>query len=109
MALFSKTSSLRKSTMVLRHTYHLFKRRRSRLSPPVAAKLEKALLELQEKILQKDRVEAHALALHVQILANEHLKKSSFDQARDLVFALGFALVVAILVRQIWFEFYEIP
>ncbi len=28
---------------------------------------------------------------------------------RDLCFALGFALVVAILVRQIWFEFYEIP
>lgn len=109
MALFSQTSSLRKSKIVLRHTYHLFKRKRTRLSPSVADQLEKALLELQEKILQKDRVEAHALALHVQILAKEHLKKSSFDQARDLVFALGFALVVAILVRQLWFEFYEIP
>lgn len=84
-------------------------KRQSSLAPSVASQLEKALLELQEKILQGDRVEAHALALHVQILAKQHLKKSPMQQTRDLVYALGFALVVAILVRQIWFEFYEIP
>ncbi|MBI2743569.1 MAG: signal peptidase I [Chlamydiales bacterium] len=109
MSIFNRTSSLKKSRAVLRHTYHQYMRRRKNLPTSVSSQLEKALLELQEKILQEDRVEAHALALHVQILAKQHLKKSSSAQLRDLVFALGFALVVAILVRQVWFEFYEIP
>ncbi len=45
----------------------------------------------------------------VEELAKYHIKKTTWDHIRDLSFALIFALIIAVLVRQMWFEFYEIP
>lgn len=109
MAFFSKTSSLRKSTILLCQTYHAFQKRRNKLSTTAVHQLTEALKELQQKILGKDKKGAHAAAIQVERLSKLHLHKSSFVQLRNLISALAFALVVAVLVRQLWFELYEIP
>src|SRR5580692_6828069 len=108
MKLFS-IFSLRKSTHVLRHSFHLFKKKRQKLSSTTRDQIRHTLEALQTAILEKDREKADRLAKETLSLTDVHLKKSSFDHFRDLIFAIAFALTVAILVRQLWFEPYEIP
>jgi signal peptidase I len=110
MKLFSKsTYSLKKSKTILRHGYHLYQRKKKNLSKEQSEHIQTTLKALQEEILNKNAPAAENLAKQVESLCNFHFKKTSFDHVRDLVFALAFALVVAILVRQMWFELYEIP
>lgn len=104
-----KMYSLKRSRQILRQTYLLFLKRKKTLPEEVSLLLKDALLALQEQILAKQRGKASELAHRVESLRSIHLRKSTLDQVRELVWALGFALVVAILVRQMWFEFYEIP
>ena len=101
--------SLKKSKHVLRHTFHLFERKRKKLSQETADHIRKTLEALQNAILEKNREKADALANEASSLAAYHLKKNSFDHIRELIIAIVFALIVAILVRQMWFEPYEIP
>lgn len=104
-----KLYSLKKCKQLLRHTYHLFQKQKRTLPSPSRASLQAALIELQQAILEKRRPEASEAAKEVEKQSSGILKKSRFAQVKDSVFALAFALVVAILVRQMWFEFYEIP
>jgi len=101
--------SLKRSTHILRRTAHLLQRKRKKLSHEVALRLSEALHALQDAIMKRDRTGADTCAREVESLAGIYLRKTFLDQVRELVFALGFALVVAIIVRQMWFEFYEIP
>jgi len=71
--------------------------------------IQKTLQNLQDEILNKNQQRAYELSKQAEALCDIHMKKTSFDHLRDLFFALLFALVVAVLVRQMWFEFYEIP
>ncbi len=104
-----KTYSIKKSKHVLRHAYHRFQKKKSKLSPEIRHQIQEALLALQNEILQKNKNNADVLAKRVESLFTIHLKKSSWEQFKEAIFALAFALIVAILVRQVWFEFYEIP
>lgn len=101
--------SLRKCRHVLRHCFHLFKRKRKKLSKEVREHIQATLETLQNAILEKNREKADLLAREVSALADVHLKKNFFDHVRELVIAVAFALTVAVLVRQMWFEPYEIP
>lgn len=104
-----KMYSLRKSKHILRHAYHLFKKKKKKLSENIRKEVQEALLTLQSAVMRRDREQASVQAKHVEHLQSLHLRKSSFDHIKELVFALAFALIVAVLVRQVWFEFYEIP
>ncbi len=104
-----KIYSLRKSKHVLRHCFHLFKKKEKKLPPENRTLLAEALTALQEEILFERREKADELAKQVENLSAVHLKKTPWDHIRELIFALSFALLVAVLVRTMWFEFYEIP
>ncbi len=107
--LFSKEYSLKKSKRILRHAFHLILKKKKRLSSDALRALKEALLPLQEAILKKDRSQATTFAKHIESLCLIHLRKTGWDQLKELIFALSFALIVAVLIRQMWFEFYEIP
>ena len=111
MLSFSRTASysLKKSKTVLRHVFHLFQRRKKKLSKETHQQIKEALVSLQDAILKKERTKASELAKQAESLSQNLLKKSTFEHVLDLVFALAFALAVAVLIRQMWFEFYEIP
>lgn len=104
-----KLYSLSKSKKILLHTYHLFRKKRKRLPASTTGQVRSTLLSLQQAIMENNREKAHTFAKDAESLSKIHLKKNSFEQVRDLIFALAFALVVAIIVRQVWFEPYEIP
>jgi signal peptidase I len=104
-----KIYSLRKCKHILRHTLHQFKKKKKNLSAENSTLLTEALTALQEEIMYERRERASQLASQIENLSAAHLKKSSWDHLKELVYALAFALIVAVLVRQLWFEFYEIP
>ncbi len=105
----SRTYSLRKSKKILRHIYRLYTRRKKKLSTTQAQQMQEALRALQDAIIAKDREQADLLTKQAERLVLLHLNKSPFEKGRDFVLALAFALAVAIVIRQVWFEFYEIP
>lgn len=98
---------LKKSKRVLIHAYRLLQRSQTPSSSEHQAFREK-LRALQDSIIEKDAEKAYGLSQEVHTSAKS-VKKSFFHQLKDLVGALVFALIVAFAVRQMWFEFYEIP
>ncbi len=104
-----KIYSFKKSKQVLRQTYHRFKKKKKKLSPSTQALFQDALHALQTEVMQGNREKADTLAKEVESLSATHLKKTPLEQLFDLACSLSFALAVAVLVRTMWFEPYEIP
>jgi signal peptidase I len=100
---------LKKSRKVLFHTYHRFCRKRSSLTALAAGRIQEKILALESEVKAKNREKAAVLAQELEVLCQTHLKKTPFQKIRDFIFGLGGALIIAILVRQMWFELYEIP
>src|SRR5690242_15169309 len=101
--------SLKKSRRTLRLGYKLYLRKQKLLSHGDQKKIEFLLTNLQEALLQKNRPKAREFALALQEGAHRLMQKSRLDRARDFFLSLLFAAVVALVVRQVWFEPYTIP
>ena len=104
-----KLLSLRKSRKVLFSIYHLYRKKRKKLSPEQTGEIAEDLKSLEQALLNRDREGASSLAHQCLRHTKTHLRKGGFEQLRDMVFALAFALIVALTIRQVWFELYEIP
>lgn len=101
--------SLHKSRTILKGVYAWYKRKGSKLTASELDMLENKMGELDKALLEKNRSEASQKSKQLETFAAIHCKKSLFDYFWELVFALIFALIIATLVRQVWFELYEIP
>ncbi len=101
--------SLRKSRGILKGVISLYKRKKKKLAPDTRTQLENEMHALDEALLQGDRAAADQRARRVEALEALHLKKNLFDYGSELIFALVLALLIATLIRQTWFELYEIP
>jgi len=104
-----KPLSLRKSKKILLGVYQLWRRKKKKILPAQAGEIRKDLEALQQQILDKNPSKASELAFKCEGYGTGILKKSSFEKAFGFVFALLFALVAALVIRQMWFEPYEIP
>ncbi len=104
-----KNYFLRKSKKILFHTRTLFKRKARKLSPSEVKEIATTLDALQYAVMEKKREKASDEAKKCERFCRTSLKKGTFESIRDLILALGFALIVALLIRQSWFELYEIP
>ncbi len=104
-----KTYSLRKSRRILRTSYKTFQRKKHSLSEMEQKQLETNLRGLDQAILNNNKEEASTLAQRIEAFIKERLPKTLFDHIRELGLALVFAIVVAFLIRQFWFELYEVP
>lgn len=105
----NKPYSLTKSRHILRTGYSWYKKKGSTLDPIALSSFEKDLEQLDQAILNQNRAQADILARRVETFSNTHFKKSIFDYVTELGFALVLALIVATIVRSMWFEPYEIP
>ncbi|NGX28062.1 MAG: Signal peptidase I [Candidatus Anoxychlamydiales bacterium] len=103
------TYSLYRCRKVLRHVYTRYNRKKKTLSDIQKKRFENVLTSLQTSIVQKNKKAADRAAKNLEKLTTLYLKKSSFDHIIDVFFALLFAVVVAVIVRQMWFEFLTIP
>lgn len=104
-----KTYRLKKSLHVFRHVLKLYRRKKKKLPENVRSTIAASLRTLQDRLIEKDREGADKQAKEAERLFTLHLKKTSFERIRDFVVGLVFALFVAVLIRTMWFELYEIP
>ncbi len=101
--------SLRKSKKILIHSYSFYKTKGDSLNASQLADLEATLAACDEACLSKNREKASELSQKLELFVNEHFKKTPLYYAKELIFALIIALAIAVIVRQTWFELYEIP
>ena len=101
--------SLHKSRTILKWIFSWYKKKGKTLATTDLNNLEKSMADLDQALLERKRVEASAIAHQLNQFADTHCKRSIFEYTKELVFALVFALIIATLVRQMWFEPYEIP
>ncbi len=104
-----KPYRLKKSLHLFRHVLKLYRRKRRKLPEEVRGEIVPVLNGLQDKLLEKDREGADDYAKKAEALYTLHLKKTPFEKVRDFIVGLIFALLVAVAIRTMWFELYEIP
>lgn len=104
-----KFLSLGKAHHILKQTYRWYKRKGKSLSLPLMKELETDMQACDAAILSQDRETASNLALKLEEFSSTHFKKTPLDYTKEILIALVLALAIATLVRQVWFELYEIP
>jgi signal peptidase I len=112
MAIMEQTTavySLRKSRHILKSGYQWYRKRRKQLSSHELQQFENQLQTLDQAVLAGDQAQADQLAHQVETFCQGHFKKTPWEYFVEMVIAIAIALVVATLVRQMWFELYEIP
>lgn len=101
--------SLRKSRHILKSSYKSYKSKRSQLSADQLVRFETLLAHLDQAVLAEDATAADPLARQTAEFCHAHFKKGIGTHLFEMLVAIVIALVVATVVRQVWFELYEIP
>lgn len=101
--------SLHKSRGIMKWVYSWYKRKGNKLPESELNHLEKNLADLDQALLHNDRQQASQKAKILEKFAKDNCKKSFFEYAWEFIIAIAVALVIATLVRQLWFEPFEIP
>ena len=100
---------LHKCRRILKQGSYLYQKKREQLSETDRTSFANDLEKLDQAVLNKNRAEADQYARTVASFIKVHFPKKFFDHTKEIVFALVFAIVVAFLIRQFWFELYEVP
>lgn len=108
---FSKDTSysLAKSHHILSHAFSFYKRKGGSLPKEALKSFEEKMQELDDACVASDKAKASELAKWVERFTSNHFKKGLFDYMKEFAIALVLALAIATVVRQSWFEIYEIP
>lgn len=111
---FSKTLSLSKCRRIMRHAQKLYFKHGQSLPAKALTKCESLLSQLDEALLARDKVKANEFAPLVEEFSTQYLETESSFKDKALHFieglgALALAILAAIVIRQMWFELYEIP
>jgi signal peptidase I len=101
--------SLRKSREILHWSYSQFKKKGSTLPKEKLDEMQRDLKHLELAILNKDREKASNLTYKIVAFTNTNFKKTTVQYILEVAVAVIIALTIAIVVRQMWFELYEIP
>ena len=104
-----KTLSLDKSRAILQKAFSCYKKQLNELPPQEEAALKEKIISLENAIATNDRNIASPPAEALEIYTQKYCKKSWFDYLKEIVIAIVVALLLAVVVRQVWFELYEIP
>jgi len=98
-----------KPRRILRQNYRLYRRKAKILGTSQKEELQSLLTKLQTALAEKNVENANQTALLLDEASRKHLTKNGWDHLRDFCSGMLFALVVAIAIRQMWFELYRIP
>lgn len=101
--------SFRKCKKCLQEAIGRHKSLSKKLQPERLSTFETLIENLDTAIQAKDVTKAELYALEITSFLAEYGKKSLWDHCKEFVIAVVIALIVAALVRQMWFELYEIP
>lgn len=101
--------SLRKSQEILHWSYSKFKKKGQSLPKEKQEAMLRDLKNLEVAIWDKEREKASDLAHKITDFTNANFRKTPLQYVLEITIAIIIALAIAIVVRQMWFELYEIP
>jgi len=101
--------SLRKAHSILRNAYSSYKSGYKRLDKNDLKSIEEKMGDLDDAIQNQDRDKSAKLAKEVRRFGKKKFTKGPIALVGELLIALVIALAVAVVVRQMWFELYQIP
>jgi signal peptidase I len=104
-----KSHRLNKFRDALQQAYDWYLQQQGSLSADTKQQLESQMLNLEAALKDENVDKASQLAEGLTQLSKIHRKRSVFSYAKEVVVALLVALLLAVVVRQMWFEPYEIP
>jgi signal peptidase I len=111
--MFQKNKDSFKSLKKCRHLLHeaiiRYKAISKRLLPEPRHAFEQNIEELSHAIENNNLEAAQTIAVRLSQFLHAGGKKSFFDHTKEFVIAIILALLIAGVVRQTWFELYEIP
>lgn len=107
--MFSSTYTLRKSQRILDQAWTLYRKKKDRLTPHQLTEFEDLIRSLKESIDKKDRDTADRHAHDLAEFCDDHFPKPWWKSFIEIAAALAMALIIATIIRQTWFELYEIP
>ncbi len=107
--MFNRKYSLRKCKKVMYHAIKWYRKKKKKLSEGAKLEIENKIKSLEAVIAEKNLQKARSLTSELEIVFDRYLKKSPVEKFVDFLMTLGIALIVAICVRQMWFENYTIP
>lgn len=105
----NKVYSLSKSRQIMKSSYKWYKKRGKDLPADQLKFFEEHLQTMDRALLQKDQTTADSEARIVEEFSNSHFKKTVWEYSLEVIVAVVIALLIATVVRQMWFELYEIP
>lgn len=103
-----KKSSLNHCRAVLQNAYQWYKKNNT-LSSEQKNVLKQQIQNLDKSIHANDQAAASAQADELEAFTKLHYKKTLFDYGKEITIAVLIAFLLAVVVRQMWFEPYEIP
>jgi signal peptidase I len=101
--------SLGKSKKALKRAVCLYGQKQKKLDPHARERIESLLTDLQAAILQKQAEMAKHLTKQIESESLHLMPQSTWDKTKGFIGGIVFALLIAIVIRQMWFEFYSIP
>ncbi|MBS0654398.1 MAG: signal peptidase I [Verrucomicrobia bacterium] len=102
-------NSLRACKKMLQTAISTYKRLRKRLGSPQIDQLEHLIDSLHSAVAAKNLEQARLYAQEMELFLQEHGKKRVFEHIKEFIIAIVVALAIAGVIRQAWFEPYEIP
>lgn len=106
---FSKLYRLNHCRDVLQKTYRQFEKKQGDLRIPDQEELRKQMRVVQEAIQSNDRKKADQTTRQLESLKDRLLPTPMISKWFESALALFVALALAVIIRQSWFELYEIP
>jgi len=100
---------LNKSKKIFRKNFRLYQQKEPTLDVASREKLETLLSGLETALAQKEAVVARQIAQQLDDTAKVAMPKTRIERFVNYVLGLGFALLIAVGVRQMGFELYKIP
>lgn len=101
--------TFRKAKKILYATYETYQKRKKDLDQKTQKSIEALFKNLKKAIEEKDRETAKALSKELQVLTKTFFPKTSFQRSIEFFAGIAIALLIAIVIRQTWFELYRIP
>ena len=99
----------RKAKLLLRDAVKWYHKKGDTLSERNRAHIEQLMESLDEAIHNKEKAKIKELTPKLKAFLNEHKKTGVILWAFELAVALVIALIIAIAIRQMWFELMVIP
>jgi len=102
--------SRRKARHLLHSCYRWWRKNSKSLTPPQKQQLEGLLAQTDEKLHDDSDTDGLTqVCQQLEAFASCHMRKGVAGHIRELALAILIALALATLIRQTWFEPYEIP